>query len=91
VVGPVALHVEAKRYLVAAEPGYAERLSEASVRSLELQGGPMSKEESDRFAAKRFAKDALRLRRWDEEAKLVGYTTPEPIHFRKYVEAALRR
>lgn len=91
VVGPVALHVDAKRYLVAVEPGYAERLSDASVLSLKLQGGPMSKAETDRFAAKRFAKDALRLRRWDEEAKLVGYATPEPSHFRKYVEAALRR
>jgi gamma-butyrobetaine dioxygenase len=86
----VALHVDAKRYLVAVEPGYAERLSDASVLSLKLQGGPMSKDEANRFAAKRFAKDALRLRRWDEEAKLVGYATPEPVHFRKYVEAALR-
>ncbi|MBI1245282.1 MAG: HD domain-containing protein [Alphaproteobacteria bacterium] len=90
VVGPVALHVEAKRYLVSAEPGYADKLSEASVRSLELQGGPMSADEAARFASKRFAKDALRLRHWDEEAKLVGYTTPEPAHFRKYIEAALR-
>ncbi|MBL8806822.1 MAG: metal-dependent phosphohydrolase [Rhodospirillales bacterium] len=90
VVGPVALHVEAKRYLVSAEPGYAEKLSEASVRSLELQGGAMSKAEAERFASKRFAKDALRLRRWDEEAKLVDYVTPEPAHFRKFVEAALR-
>jgi len=91
VVGPVALHVEAKRYLVAREPGYAALLSAASVRSLELQGGPMSDDEADRFAAKRFAKDALRLRRWDEDAKIVGLETPAPSHFRKYVEASLRR
>ena len=42
VTEPVRMHVAAKRYLATMEPGYFERLSEASVLSLRLQGGPMS-------------------------------------------------
>jgi Predicted HD phosphohydrolase len=38
----VRLHVAAKRYLCATEPGYLGELSAASIQSLELQGGPMS-------------------------------------------------
>src|SRR6516162_3828711 len=42
VVDAVRLHVAAKRYLCAVEPQYRGGLSEASLRSLRLQGGPMS-------------------------------------------------
>jgi phosphonate degradation associated HDIG domain protein len=69
VTQPIALHVAAKRYLCAAEPGYAEALSPASQLSLSLQGGPMSAEEADAFAALPFAADAVRLRRWDDWGK----------------------
>src|SRR5258708_20271952 len=40
VTGPVRLHVDAKRYLTATDPGYFAILSPASVRSLPLQGAP---------------------------------------------------
>ena len=40
VTEPIMWHVAAKRYLTAAEPDYFGTLSEGSVRSLELQGGP---------------------------------------------------
>ena len=46
VVAPVRLHVAAKRYLCASRPGYHASLSDASRRSLDLQGGPMSAEEA---------------------------------------------
>src|SRR4051794_3328971 len=49
VVDPVRLHVAAKRYLCAVEPDYLASLSEASRRSLALQGGPMSAAEVARF------------------------------------------
>ena len=42
VTEPVRMHVAAKRYLAAVEPGYFEQLSEASKLSLKLQGGPMA-------------------------------------------------
>jgi phosphonate degradation associated HDIG domain protein len=69
VTEPVRLHVAAKRYLCAVEPGYFEKLSEASVYTLSVQGGPMSEVEVAEFRALPQAEDALRLRRWDEAAK----------------------
>lgn len=90
VTEPVRLHVAAKRYLATIEPGYFELLSAASVQSLQLQGGLMSMAERARFAAEPFAKDAVRLRRWDDEGKIIGMTTPGLDHFERYVSAALR-
>ena len=48
---PVRLHVAAKRYLCAVEPDYFGKLSPDSVRSLGLQGGPMSADEIEAFRA----------------------------------------
>jgi gamma-butyrobetaine dioxygenase len=81
VTEPVRLHVAAKRYLCAVDPGYFARLSPASVRSLELQGGPMGQDQAARFAALPFAQDAVRLRHWDEQGKVVGLKTPDLAHF----------
>ena len=39
VAGPVALHVTAKRWRCSTDPGYYERLSEASKMTLKAQGG----------------------------------------------------
>ncbi|MEY4083280.1 MAG: hypothetical protein RL483_649 [Pseudomonadota bacterium] len=66
---PVALHVEAKRYLVYSEPSYEACLSADSIRSLALQGGPMDESEAQRFERRSFFQDAVALRRWDEAAK----------------------
>ena len=66
---PVRLHVAAKRYLVATVPGYFEDLSPSSVRSLEVQGGPMSEAEQAAWRATPGAEGATRLRRWDDRAK----------------------
>jgi phosphonate degradation associated HDIG domain protein len=73
---PVRLHVAAKRYLTAVEPEYMAKLSEPSIVSLQLQGGPMSDEEQATFRANPHWEAALRLRRYDEEAKVPGATTP---------------
>lgn len=69
VTEPVALHVAAKRYLVAVEPGYADGLSLSSVRSLAVQGGPMSADEVAAFERRPGWEGAVRLRRWDDLAK----------------------
>jgi predicted HD phosphohydrolase len=69
VTEPIRLHVQAKRYLVASTPGYLELLSEDSVRSLALQGGPMPLHERRHFEAHPYSKDAIRLRLWDEQSK----------------------
>ena len=67
---PAALHVQAKRYMVATQPTYAARLSADSLRSLALQGGPMSPSEVAHFNTLPHAADALRLRAWDDAGKL---------------------
>lgn len=69
VTEPIRLHVAAKRYRVAVDPAYLERLSPASVQSLALQGGPMSPDEIEIFLAEPWLEDALRLRAFDEAGK----------------------
>jgi len=71
----VALHVRAKRYLCAVDPDYMGKLSEASVHSLSLQGGPMQPEEVSEFEQQPFYKEALKVRIWDDEGKVAGVKT----------------
>jgi phosphonate degradation associated HDIG domain protein len=66
---PIALHVDAKRWLCARQPGYFETLSPASTHSLQLQGGPMNDEEVTRFEAMPGFSDAVALRLWDDRGK----------------------
>jgi phosphonate degradation associated HDIG domain protein len=91
VTGPVRLHVDAKRYLTGTDAGYFATLSPASVRSLELQGGPFSRALAEGFIALPHAAAAVQLRRWDEAAKIPGKATPDLAHFRPYIEASLRQ
>jgi phosphonate degradation associated HDIG domain protein len=75
VLMPIALHVEAKRFLCATEADYLASLSPASLQSLQLQGGVMNESEVARFAARPYAADAVQLRRFDDQAKVVGLPT----------------
>jgi len=75
VVEPVRLHVPAKRYLCAIDRTYWQDLSAASKQSLELQGGVFSPDEAEAFASLPQAQDAVRLRRWDDLAKVAGLET----------------
>jgi gamma-butyrobetaine dioxygenase len=90
VTEPVRLHVEAKRYLCATESGYFELLSPESVRTLGLQGGPMTPEQAAAFAALPCARDAVAVRRWDDEAKDRAVTPPGFAHFAPLLVALLR-
>lgn len=83
VTRPIELHVQAKRYLCLVEPGYGTRLSVVSRRTLALQGGAMSEDEAERFVLEPFALDAVRVRRWDEGAKVADAVTPPLAHFRE--------
>lgn len=87
VVEAIRLHVDAKRALCSLEPEYYDALSEDSKRSLTLQGGIFSRAETRTFLAKPYAEDALRLRRWDDSAKVPGAATPPLAH---YLEIAAR-
>lgn len=91
VTEPVRLHVAAKRYLCGKEADYFARLSQDSVLSLSLQGGPMSADEIAAFEHLPFWQEAVRLRRYDEGAKAKGLQTPQLAHFLPYVAQSLRR
>lgn len=88
VCAPVRMHVAAKRFLCAVDEAYMGALSRPSQVSLELQGGPMTPDEVDAFRRNPFSDDAVRLRRWDDEAKVVGLATPSLDHFARYVRQA---
>lgn len=90
VTEPVRLHVSAKRYLCATEPGYFDRLSPASVHTLSVQGGPMNPEQCAQFEAGPYAKQAVELRRWDEAAKDPEMQVPDFAHYREMLTALLR-
>ena len=90
VAAPVALHVAAKRYLCAVDPAYVQQLSVPSIQSLRLQGGPMSAGEIQWFESRPHFADAVRLRRWDDAAKVVGLPTPDLTHFARYLDLALK-
>jgi [1-hydroxy-2-(trimethylamino)ethyl]phosphonate dioxygenase len=88
VAEPVRLHVAAKRFLCATDPAYSGLLSEASLLSLQLQGGPFTPDEAARFRNHPHAAAAVALRRFDEQAKVPGLPTPALEHFRVCLEAA---
>ncbi|MFC5428769.1 phosphonate degradation HD-domain oxygenase [Paraburkholderia denitrificans] len=91
VLEPIKLHVDAKRHLCATDDTYFGLLSADSVRSLELQGGIFNAEQSREFAQRPYADDAIRLRRWDDLAKVAGKPTPGLNHFLRIVERVMQR
>jgi gamma-butyrobetaine dioxygenase len=90
VTEPVRLHVAAKRYLCAVEPGYLAALSPASAYTLGLQGGPMDAAERAEFEAHPQAGAALRLRRWDDEAKDPAASPPAFGYYKPLLRRLLR-
>ena len=81
VIDCVRHHVPAKRYLCATDPAYLSRLSSASVHTLKLQGGPMKADEVAAFRKSPNLEAALRVRIWDDEAKVPGRKTPDFAHY----------
>lgn len=69
-------HVQAKRYLTYRHPEYYEQLSEASKNTLAFQGGRMSVAEAETFEADPLFTLHIKLRRWDEQAKLEHQPLP---------------
>ena len=63
-------HVRAKRYLTFKHPAYYQSLSEASKNTLKHQGGKMDQKEAIAFEKEAWFELSIKLRRWDEAAKL---------------------
>ncbi len=90
VTEPVRLHVAAKRYLCAVEPGYLAALSPASTYTLRIQGGPMSRAETTIFEGNPWCTAALRVRRWDDAAKDPAVTVPAFGYYRPLLRQLAR-
>ena len=82
-------HVAAKRYLCATDPQYFNKLSDASVHSLNLQGGPMSEAEIINFKRNPNLKQILTVRLYDDAAKVPKMATPSFRHFAPLVHKML--
>lgn len=89
----IGSHVNAKRYLTWKYPEYYEKLSEASKKTLEYQGGRMNDDEAHAFEADPLFDLYIRMRYWDEAAKIEGKpvvnleTIKEKLN--KYIESRL--
>ena len=84
-------HVAAKRYLVATDEAYAAKLSDVSVESLRLQGGPMSADEVQDFHRSPNWRSKVRVRTWDDRAKIPGADVPGLESYREMITAHLAR
>lgn len=90
----VRYHVAAKRYLCATKPEYFSRLSEASIHSLNLQGGPMSEAEVAEFEKNPNLREIVQVRYLDDAGKRADMKTPGFAHFapmlQRVVDAHMR-
>jgi [1-hydroxy-2-(trimethylamino)ethyl]phosphonate dioxygenase len=82
-------HVAAKRYLCATDEEYFGQLSEASVLSLGLQGGPMSGDEVREFENNPHLKEIVQVRVWDDQGKDPEVTTPPFQYYAPMLERAV--
>ncbi|HEX6012899.1 MAG TPA: HD domain-containing protein [Geminicoccaceae bacterium] len=87
----VRLHVAAKRYLCATDPGYFAKLSPASVATLKLQGGPMGAAEAAAFERNPYHREAVQVRLWDEGGKVPGLATPPFAHYAPLLQRVVDR
>jgi phosphonate degradation associated HDIG domain protein len=85
VVRLVESHVEAKRYLTLKDPEYYDQLSDASKKTLEYQGGRMSEEEANAFEHYPLFDLIIKMRKWDEQAKIEHKPLPALAHYRKMI------
>ena len=87
---PVRLHVAAKRYLVTTNHDYLSKLSHASVQTLYMQGGPLNQDEVIEFISREGAEDAVRVRLWDDLAKVHDKPTSTLLEFKSLIDSLAR-
>lgn len=87
----VRYHVAAKRYLCKTNPAYFQKLSEASIHSLNLQGGPMNAEEVAQFEKNPNLRQIIAVRYLDDAGKHPNMPTPDYWHFAPMVQRMVDR
>jgi predicted HD phosphohydrolase len=85
IVRLVQSHVEAKRYLTFKYPEYYEQLSEASKKTLEYQGGKMYEEEANAFEQYPLFNLIIKMRKWDEQAKIEHKPLPALARYKNMI------
>ncbi len=90
VTEPIKLHVLAKRYLCR-NKSYWDILSEASKVSLKFQGGIMKDNEAKKFTSLRFHKDAISLRKYDDDGKVPNIKIKKIDDYRNLINSQLIR
>ena len=88
VVEPIKLHVKAKKYLCR-DKSYYNLLSEASKISLKIQGGIMGDEEAKTFISLRFHKEALILRKYDDDGKVPNIKIKKIDNYKNLISSQL--
>ena len=86
VVDPVRFHVAAKRYLCTVEPSYYDELSEASIHSLNLQGGKMNDDEVAEMESNPNLKRIIFMRRSEEKGKELGKQIHDFAHYKPLIQ-----
>jgi len=89
VTEPIRLHVAAKKYLCAVDKNYIDCLSNASINSLRLQGGPMSPAEVDEFESNPHYLAAVEVRKYDDDGKVAGLDIKPVEDYRDKLESLL--
>lgn len=82
-------HVNAKRYLCFVNENYYDALSEASKKTLAFQGGKMTDEEAKTFEQNPHFETIIKMRRWDEAAKVEAMELPNLEYFMNICERYL--
>jgi len=88
IVEPIKYHVLAKRYL-ARNKKYFNFLSEASKISLKLQGGILNNDESKEFKKKKYFKNSILVRKFDEAAKKTNIKMKSIDNYKSLLESKL--
>ena len=84
-------HVIAKRYLTYKHPEYFDKLSPASKVTLGFQGGVMSAAEAAAFEQHPDADLIIRMRYWDDEAKLQNVAVDNIAYLKTIALSHLKR
>jgi phosphonate degradation associated HDIG domain protein len=82
-------HVNAKRYLCFANDTYYANLSEASKKTLAFQGGKMTADEAKMFEQSPYFETIIKMRKWDEAAKIEAMKLPDLAYFMNICEQYL--
>ena len=88
VTDPIRYHVIAKRYLCTIDASYHNQLSEASRRSLVVQGGTLDPAELGALEGQTYLPAAVDIRRWDDLGKVLGQACPPLESYSSRITAA---